>query len=330
MKPNLNDRIKSSSEISKILKDKNIKESSVATEASKESPMSKTEEGATLINEPKELKPQDKDSSKPTNEQTIEEAIAEANDINEKEEEKLNRWSIAPNVAPVYFSSLGDGSAIGSQFNTNSTSNTINMSYGVKGSYAIGKRLKVKAGVNRVNLNNITNDIIALSDQSIIARASSNSSLSNINLNNPGNGTLMVMSKSSLSDQSVPESIKTLPTGDLEQRFGFIEVPIELEYRLVDKKIGVNVIGGMSTLFLNNNEVFANVDGENTLIGSSNNLNNTSFSANFGIGLDYGLTDKMNINLEPMFKYQINTFRNTSGDFQPFFIGVYTGLSFKF
>ena len=62
----------------------------------------------------------------------------------------------------------------------------------------------------------------------------------------------------------------------------------------------------------------------------ANNLNNTSFSANFGVGVDYNISEKININLEPTFKYQINTFNNTSGDFQPFFIGVYTGLSFKF
>ncbi len=324
----VNNEIKPSAEIEKIIEENRTSDTSVAQENTSKNSSIGT---STSTKEGEEPNPQNELSSEPVKtEQTIEEAIAEANDINEKEEENPNRWSVAPNVAPVYFGSLGEGSAVGSQFNNNTTSNTINMSYGVKGSYAINNRLKIKAGINRVNLNNITNDVITLSDESIIARASATNTLGNINLNNSNNGTLMVMSRSSFSDASVPESIKTIPVGDLDQRFGFIEVPVELEYRLVDKKLGVNVIGGMSTFFLNNNEVFAIVDGENTLIGSSNNLNDTSFSANFGIGLDYGITDKMNINLEPMFKYQINTFRNTSGDFQPFFIGVYTGLSFKF
>ena len=39
---------------------------------------------------------------------------------------------------------------------------------------------------------------------------------------------------------------------------------------------------------------------------------------------------KLNLNLEPVFKYQLNTFTNTSGDFRPYFVGFYTGLSFKF
>ncbi|WP_340154549.1 hypothetical protein [uncultured Winogradskyella sp.] len=46
--------------------------------------------------------------------------------------------------------------------------------------------------------------------------------------------------------------------------------------------------------------------------------------------MDYSLSKQWNLNLEPTFKYQINTFNNTTGDFKPFFIGVYTGLSYKF
>ena len=55
-----------------------------------------------------------------------------------------------------------------------------------------------------------------------------------------------------------------------------------------------------------------------------------SYSANFGIGVNYSISKQLRFNLEPTFKYQINTFNDTSGNFQPFFIGVYTGLSFKF
>ena len=55
-----------------------------------------------------------------------------------------------------------------------------------------------------------------------------------------------------------------------------------------------------------------------------------SYSANLGLGLNYNVSKKVKVNLEPMFKYQINTFNNSAGDFKPYFIGVYTGLSYKF
>jgi hypothetical protein len=71
-------------------------------------------------------------------------------------------------------------------------------------------------------------------------------------------------------------------------------------------------------------------NGNKTRLGEATNINDMSYSANFGIGLNYNISKQLRFNLEPTFKYQINTFNETSGNFQPFFIGVYTGLSFKF
>lgn len=264
--------------------------------------------------------------------QAIEEAIAEVNKINEKEEEKeTRRWSIAPNVAPVFFNSLGEGSSIDSQFNNNTTSSDISVSYGLKGSYAVNSRLRITAGVNRVNFNNTTNNVIALSNNDFSSGSVATGRFQNIDLKSGlDHSSLTLISRPNIDANSIPESIKAIETGDLEQRFGFIEIPLEIEYRLIDKKVGLNISSGFSTLLLNENEIFADINGENALLGQANNINNTSFSANFGIGLDYSLSKQLNINLEPKFKYQLNTFNNTSGDFRPFFIGVYTGLNFRF
>ena len=247
---------------------------------------------------------------------------------NEKEKEKPNRWSIAPNVAPVYFNSLSGGSAIDGQFIDNNTQGDVTMSYGIAGAYNINPRLKIKTGVNRVEFNHTTNNVLSSVSSDFIARTEV-AGIENISLIN-SSSDVALLSTASIARSSTPEALNTTPTGNIDQRFGFIEIPVALEYRLIDKKIGVNLSGGFSTFFLNGNEIYADINGNSTLIGTANNLNDTSFSANFGIGLDYGLSRKININLEPMFKYQINTFNNTSGDFRPFFIGVYSGLSFKF
>ncbi|NRB59503.1 MAG: hypothetical protein HRU50_06100 [Winogradskyella sp.] len=287
-------------------------------------------ENSTIINEQKEVSTIEKEK------ESIESAIAENNndDIIEKEkDDEPNRWSITPNVAPVYFASLGEGSPIHNQFNTNSKGSDINMSYGITGSYAISDRIKVRAGVNRVNLNYTTSGVYAFSGSDIIVASSDNASQSsqsqgNITLREGANVALM--SSKVMNRASAPEVFNTKLTGDLDQRFGFIEIPLEIEYKLLDKKFGLNVVGGFSTFFLNENEIFADIDGTSTLIGEANNINNTSFSANFGLGLNYNVTKKWNINLEPQFKYQINTFNNTFGNFRPFFIGLYTGIIYKF
>ena len=262
------------------------------------------------------------------------EAIAEVNKNKNKEKEQevedetKSKWSIAPNVAPVYFSSLGsEGSALDKQFNKNAKSSTVNMSYGITGSYAISNKLKVRAGVNRVNFNHTTSNVLAFTGADASARGA-DAQFGNIAIKD--NFTVSFISSEILSRTSTPELFNTKIVGNIDQRFGFIEVPLELEYSLLDKKLGINVIGGLSTLFLNENEIYADIDGTSTLVGKANNINSTSFSANFGLGLNYKLSKHLDISLEPTFKYQMNTFNNTSGDFKPFFIGVYSGLSFKF
>ena len=65
-------------------------------------------------------------------------------------------------------------------------------------------------------------------------------------------------------------------------------------------------------------------------IGKASNLNGVHFSSNIGIGLNYEIFKSFNANLNPMFKYQINTYTDNSNDFKPYFIGLYSGLSYSF
>jgi hypothetical protein len=255
----------------------------------------------------------------------------EKEDLTTEDLESFKRWSLASNIAPVYFNSLGQGSAIHEQFNTNSKTGEINMSYGLTASYAISKKLSVRTGVNQVNLGYNTNDVVIYENVGGLSSTPTpvSQSIRNIDLNNFGDN-LSLISANTFSLAVVPESLSNNLKASLNQKLGFIEVPLELEYKVLDKKFGINVIGGFSALFLNNNEVYSVLEGESTLLGKATNINSTSYSANLGLGLDYKISKKLDLNLEPVFKYQINTFNNTSGDFRPYFIGIYSGLKFKF
>ncbi|MDD7887224.1 hypothetical protein [Flavivirga sp. 57AJ16] len=263
---------------------------------------------------------------------TIEEALDEAKNIIE-EEENVNRWSIAPNAAPVYFNTLGEGSSIDPQFNNNSKSGKLNMSYGISASYAINKKLSVRSGINKVNLGYNTNNVVSFQ---VVGVSSSSRSLQNVNAINKDNTSnspldnVSLVSGESFNADDIPETFSTSRTS-INQDLSYIEVPLEIQYALSNKKLGVNLIGGFSSFFLNNNKIFSEPEGgTRTLLGKANNINKVSYSANLGLGLNYQVSKKIDLNLEPMFKYQINTFNNTSGDFKPFFIGVYTGFSIKF
>ena len=259
----------------------------------------------------------------------LEELLKEKEDgKNEDEkEEKRSKWAISTNASPVYFNSLAEGSSIDEQFNSNSKNYTTTLSYGIAGSYAINDKLSLKTGVNSINLSYNTNDVLFESRMrevdNNIPTISRNANASNMVFSSK-NGTINEIS-GDVENVVIDNNI-----GALKQNISYIEVPLELSYKLIDKKFGVEIIGGMSTLFLNQNNISLVTNGLEMEVGSANNLNNIHFSSNVGLGFKYSFWKSFNANFQPMFKYQINTFNQNSGNFKPYFIGLYTGFSFSF
>ena len=276
--------------------------------------------------EKEEEKKMEPDSANSSN--TIEEALAKIEDLDEKEEENVDRWSVNANAAPVYYNTLGKGSHIHDQFIDNTKNGEINTSYGVNVGYALNNRLRVRSGVNKLNISYDTANVIVYEN---VTNTPSSTPLRNIDFIPTSNGqNISVLSSNSLSIQQIDNFINDDLNAALSQRISYFEVPLELEYAVVNKRFGVNLIGGFSTFILSDNEVVTEVDNRKTKIGEANNINNLSFSANAGIGLDYKFNKAFKFNLEPTFKYQINAYSETSGNFRPYIIGVYTGFSYKF
>jgi hypothetical protein len=261
---------------------------------------------------------------------SIEDALVE--NVKQDEKKKKNkledRWKVSPSIAPVYFNTLGAGSSIHEQFNQNTKTGDVNMSYGVRGSYALTEKLSVRAGVNKVTLGYSTDDVFMLNNVTSTP-TDARFALRNVDLIEEAQNTSFV-SVEEFNFAQVPSVLSDQIIGSIDQKLGFIEVPLELEYEVSSQKLGLRVLGGFSALFLNENEVYSTLDSQTILIGQATNINKTSFTANLGVGMDFKLSEKFKLNLEPTFKYQLNTFNNTSGDFKPYFIGIYSGFSFKF
>lgn len=257
-------------------------------------------------------------------------------EIKEQEEEDAlvevsgPKWSVGPSIAPVYFSSFGDGSPIHSNFTSNSKTGNINMSYGVAVSYDVSKKLSLRSGIHKVDYGYNTNDIIFSS--SLVA--STSSEITNINYNTNSRNLVVEssMSRPSSNEFAANDIVAQSPSrsGKMVQEFGYLEVPMELNFNLLDRKLGVNLVGGISSLFLVNNSVTLESAGSSTEMGEANNLNDVNFSTNLGLGINYKISEKMKVHLEPVFKYQLNMFSDVEGSFQPYTLGVYTGMSFKF
>lgn len=256
-----------------------------------------------------------------------EQKVLDAQEVVAQNNAPSNRWEVAPNFAPVYYNTLSEGSSIDQNFADNSQSGDVNLSYGVQVSYALNKRLKVRTGVHNVDLSYSTGGL-ELGDGPVSA------ALRSVDYNR--NGTVVIaQDQGTFSQQNdgtfgniTPKS--TSGEAFINQNINYLEVPLELSYALVNNRFGVNVIGGLSTLFLGNNEISVTDGDFSETLGSANNLSNVSFATNVGLGMYYNLSQKFKFNVEPMFKYQVNPYTDSSVDFQPFYMGVYTGLSFKF
>ncbi len=247
--------------------------------------------------------------------------------LNEKEkqtvtEQKINRWQVTSNVAPIYFSSTSNGSPLDSKLKENDkVYSAENISYGIGVNYAINKKIKIRTGVNILNVDYDTNGILYYQTPTVSSR------LSGLNPNVPG--SLLVIESLSNVNTLFNRPIQKFE-GSLNQKLGYIEMPLEVTYKILDKNFGIDLIGGMSTLVLNRNEIYLQSSELNLKIGEANNLNNVHFSGNLGLGLKYGFLKRLEARIEPVFKYQINTFSKDAGNFKPFVFGVYSGLNYTF
>jgi hypothetical protein len=251
----------------------------------------------------------------------------EANEAFAKNNSPQDRWEIAPNIAPVYYSSLSEGSSIDPSFAENSQSGDVNISYGIGVSYALNNRLKIRSGISNVDLSYSTGGL-ELGDGPISA------ALQGINYDN--SETIVVAQDQGTfamqADGTFGEVTPKSTTGEafINQNISYYEVPLELSYTLLNNTFGIDVIGGVSTLILGDNEVSVTAGDFNETLGSANNLSGLSFATNVGLGFHYKLSRKLKFNVEPMFKYQLNPYTDSSVEFQPYYLGLYTGLSFKF
>ncbi len=237
---------------------------------------------------------------------------------------KREKWQITPNIAPVYFNSASNGSPIHSAFASNDKSYDRSMSIGINVNYAINKRFAVRTGVNRLQLGYETNEVafIAALDGQIFETTTVTPAARGV--------TVVNRSQMDAGALNVDTAMQQASLGSMNQDFGYFEVPLEMSYKLLDKQFGINVIGGLSTLFLSESNVSLQSETFSTSLGEATNLNDVHFSSNIGVGFQYKFFKNFELNFEPMFKYQINTFSRDEGNFRPYFIALYSGVSYRF
>ncbi len=115
----------------------------------------------------------------------------------------------------------------------------------------------------------------------------------------------------------------------IKQTLDYIEVPVMARYSLFKNFPYLSLAGGFSSNFLVDNSAYA-VDGRSKeKIGETSDIKSFVISSSVGLGVDVPITQTIRLNVEPRFKYFLNSVSsNEYTSFQPYTFGVYGGLTF--
>ena len=253
------------------------------------------------------------------------------NPIAPNEPQKESRWSVGGELAPTYSfrtssnSSSNKNASANSTFATSNSPNTYNemplitYSGGFNTRYKLSKRWSFQSGVYYSKFGHTSDfDVLTRADQSIYT----NTSAGHLPLSNQA--------------ESLKPSYGSNQTADLEnnhnliQYFDYLEIPLAIRYKLIDRKIDFNVFSGVYTGFLVGNNAYLNENNTKANVGKTEDINTMIYNSMLGFGIEYELSKKVTINLEPLFKYSLKSI-NKGSDYiyKPYSFGIFTGVNYK-
>lgn len=241
---------------------------------------------------------------------------------------KKKEWSILGQVSSAYSSYKGDKSG------NNSEDGLISIGGGVKVNWQAGKKLAIQTGViyNKFGqqLAGRSSDLESAALRSDIVFKERDEYSSNLETS-AGNIKMKETSKQYDPNEflSALVSYPSSSSPDMVQSFEAIEIPFVLRYSLMDKKFGLHMSGGVSTNFMIGNRVYDKSSRQT--LGETSGIRSINFSTSFSLGLEYQLSSKFSLSMEPALKYYLNSINRDSGfNYKPYSIGLSSGVRYKF
>jgi opacity protein-like surface antigen len=255
----------------------------------------------------------------------------------------VERWSVTAMASPTYYSQFtSSGNDLAKQI-MESDQTRVSYTGGVGLSYKLSSRLSIQSGLYYSSIGQEMSGINAYSGFQSYDNSKGGPNFEVLT----ASGTVTASNSDVfLSSYSLPERVITNYTNDvfdpvkasldyvsstLYQDLSFLELPVIVRYKVVDRKVGLNLVGGMSYNFLVNNNVYAVRDEGRYPVGTTEGLNEVSLSSSLGMGMEYKLSQNLSLNIEPTFRYYLNPFNTakTTGT-HPYAIGIFSGVAYKF
>ncbi|HPY67759.1 MAG TPA: outer membrane beta-barrel protein [Bacteroidales bacterium] len=253
------------------------------------------------------------------------------------------RWTIAALASPAYYSRIISGNADIASSMTSGQQPAFSYTGGLAVSYKVNKRLSVQSGLY---YSAVGQELTGISTFGGFREYDYSKGGRNFAVRT-ANGTIHTNNPDVfLRDNAMGNRVITMYTNDvfdpskanlkylnniLHQNLGYLEFPIILRYKVIDKGIDFNIIGGVSSNVLVNNSVYTSIDGQKYEIGKTDGVNMISFSSSVGMGMEYNFSGNFSFNIEPTLRYYINPFSPVAGvKIHPYSFGLFSGLIYKF
>lgn len=244
------------------------------------------------------------------------------------------QWSVGAQFSPVYsYRNLsGDGfSTPDEQVDPDYFNNTENglMAYagGISLNYGFNDRLSLASGLYLSRIGQENDDVVAFDSPDSPYLYNLASSGGTVTINPQKFEKVMVREIDNTKD-SVPGDY--IVNGTFIQNLDYLEVPLVLKYKMLQSKFSVNLSGGLSPGILVNNRSYFSVDGEKVQTGYTENIKPVIYNSVMGLGIEYSISTKLSINLDPLFKYSLSPINSNSGiKYHPYSISWFTGITYK-
>jgi hypothetical protein len=256
---------------------------------------------------------------------------------------KIARWSLGAGLSPsVIFKQSGAVSAELKEMLANEKM-MVSFAGGLSISYNINKRLVLSTGINYSSLvQNVTGlstytgfePIIASKGTSDISVTTSSGKIVSSNpdiyiLDNMANRVSTAYG-SDIFDPS--KSNLPFASTKLLQNFGYLELPLFVRYKIIDRKLDLNILGGIAYNILVGNRVHTTTfSGERLFVGETEGLSSLNVTSSMGLGLEYNMPGNISFSLEPILRYYISPIGEQIGSaIHPWSAGVFTGFKYRF
>jgi hypothetical protein len=258
-----------------------------------------------------------------------------------------NRWEIAGQFAPMYsyraISSVPNGTNK-SDFD-NAESPLLVYSGGITVAYRVFNRLSVQTGMFYSQMGQSINSVTPIANM-YVTLSSNNAYNKNFVKTSTGNVTVASNVKSEanpayasyFNTASQSASANTVAAANASnpakykmiERLDYLEIPLLLHYRVIDRKLNFYVLGGVSANILINNNVFVDNGSELVKGGSILMARPANYSATFGLGLGYQVTGNLSVGFEPSFKYYLQSYASSQIVSNPYAFGFFTNIYYHF